>query len=340
MFVAGLSNEEFSSRLLSLAYPFSDSASGTSIEIFHGAHGKLETKSPVRTFVAYQIQGEPYLLAAYTCTPLVKFPVSAMKSGAHLKGTTVAELGNRNKPLDMIVYKKDGKDYLLMANSSRGVMKIPTEPADKAEAITKPVKTEKQGMGYETIAALKGVTQLDVLDKDHALILVQAPGGAMTLENHRPAVITSCLILLLMIASPEDPPSAKPSIRLQTDAKPQAVEVVGIDPANLQKLADADWTLAQWSELFPVSAISGDRQTPKLTQLPGSLSCGRENPPVRAEIPVRPRCPPTPPDSVRLDYRSRRRPRSRSTSAHSAPDRNLIVLARWCGWTPRASARP
>ena len=26
----------------------------------------------------------------------------------------------------MIVYKKDGKDFLLMANNSRGVMKIPT----------------------------------------------------------------------------------------------------------------------------------------------------------------------------------------------------------------------
>ncbi len=183
VFVAGLSNEEFSSRLLALAYPFTDSASGTSVEIFHGAHGRLETKSPVRTFVAYQIKGEPYLLAAYTCTPLVKFPVAAMKPGSHLKGTTVAELGNRNKPLDMIVYQKGGKDYLLMANSSRGVMKIPTEPVDKAEAITEPVKVEKKGVGYETIASLKGVMQLDVLDKDHALVLVQAPSGSMNLET-------------------------------------------------------------------------------------------------------------------------------------------------------------
>ena len=46
------------------------------------------------------------------------------------KGKTIAELGNRNKPLDMISYKKEGKDYLLMANSSRGVMKISTENID------------------------------------------------------------------------------------------------------------------------------------------------------------------------------------------------------------------
>ena len=50
------------------------------------------------------------MLAAYTCTPLVKLPVSELKAGAHVKGTTIAELGNRNRPLDMIVYQKDGKD--------------------------------------------------------------------------------------------------------------------------------------------------------------------------------------------------------------------------------------
>ena len=155
VFVAGLSNEEFSSRLLALPYPFSDSSSGTSVEIYHGAHGKFETKSPVRTFAPYQIKGEPYLLAAYTCTPLVKFPVSQLKSGSHLKGTTIAELGNRNKPLDMIVYSKDGKDFLLLANSSRGVMKIPTDGVDKAEGISKPVR-DKEGIGYDTLAELEG----------------------------------------------------------------------------------------------------------------------------------------------------------------------------------------
>ena len=39
---------------------------GAAIEIYHGAHGRFETKSPVRTFVAYKIKNEPYLLAAYT----------------------------------------------------------------------------------------------------------------------------------------------------------------------------------------------------------------------------------------------------------------------------------
>ena len=56
-------------------------------------------------------------MAAYTCTPLVKVPVAALKPGARTsRGRPIAELGNMNQPLDMIVYQKDGKDYLLMAN--------------------------------------------------------------------------------------------------------------------------------------------------------------------------------------------------------------------------------
>jgi hypothetical protein len=177
VFVAGLSNEEFSSRLIAIPFPFSgEGFDGASIGIYHGSHGKFETKSPIRTFVTYWIQNEPYLLAAYTCTPLVKVPVADLKAGAHLKGTTIAELGNGNQPLDMIVYQKDGKDYLLMANSRRGVMKIPTEGAGTAPGITEPVDGTK-GLGYETIARLKGVVQMDQLDDRHAVVLRQDSDG-------------------------------------------------------------------------------------------------------------------------------------------------------------------
>ncbi len=186
VFVAGLSNEEFSSRLIAIPYPFSsEGIDGAGIEIYHGAHGKLETKSPIRTFVTYKIGGEPYMLAAYQCTPLVKIAVSELKAGAHVKGTTIAELGNRNNPLDMIVYQKDGKDYLLMTNSSRGVMKIPTEGAGAAPGITEPVPGGgTKGLGYEKIESLKGVQQMDQLDATHAVILVKAEGaGPLSLET-------------------------------------------------------------------------------------------------------------------------------------------------------------
>lgn len=181
VFVAGLSNEEFSSRLLAIPFPFVESGDGTSLEIFHGAHGRYETKSPIRTFVPYVIGGEPCLLAAYTCTPLVKIPLADLKPGVHVKGTTLAELGNRNKPLDLVAYTKDGQDYLLMANSSRGVMKIAAAGAAKADAITQRV-ADKEGLPYETIAALKGVVQLDRLDAERAVVLLDQD-GSMNLET-------------------------------------------------------------------------------------------------------------------------------------------------------------
>jgi hypothetical protein len=182
VYVAGLSNEDFDSRLRTIAFPFKEVGAGTNVGIFHGSHGKFETKSPVRTFVPFDVAGQPHLLAAYTCTPLVKIPVSELKPGAKVKGTTIAELGNRNRPLDMIVYEKDGKTFVLMANSSRGVMKINTDGIESAEAIEERVP-DKAGTTYETIAELKGVEQLDRLNDQNAVVLLRAESGSVSLET-------------------------------------------------------------------------------------------------------------------------------------------------------------
>jgi hypothetical protein len=181
LYVAGLSNEEFSSKLRSVSYPFSTVDNGTSVEIYHGNHGQFETRSPVYTFVPYKVKGETNLIAGYLCTPLVKFPVSGLKPGAKVMGTTIAELGNRNRPLDMIVYKKDGKEFLLMSNNSRGVMKIPTDGFATADGITKPV-TDKAGVPYETITAMKGVEQLDLLDAANTIVLARTDAGVLNLD--------------------------------------------------------------------------------------------------------------------------------------------------------------
>jgi hypothetical protein len=181
--VAGLSNEEFASTLRAIPFPFKTVANGTSVEIYHGAHGRFETRSPVRTFVPFKVGNEPQLLAAYTCTPLVQFPLSDLKPGAKIKGKTIAELGNRNRPLDMIVYQKDGKDYLLLANSSRGIMKINADQIEKADGITDPVSGGgKKGVSYETIDSWTGIDQLDRLDNQNAVVLRRAD-GALNLES-------------------------------------------------------------------------------------------------------------------------------------------------------------
>ena len=98
-------------------------------------------------------------------------------------GTTIAELGNRNRPLDMIVYKQGGKDYLLMSNTSRGVMKVPTETFDSQSALTEPVAGgDTAGVAYETISQMKGVEQLDLLDESHALVIARNDAGMANLE--------------------------------------------------------------------------------------------------------------------------------------------------------------
>jgi len=172
LFIAGLSNEEFASKLRSVEFPFKSSDTATSVEIFHTNHNAVETRSPVQTFVPFNVGGEPQILAAYTCTPLVTFPVSSLKQGQKVHGKTVAELGNRNQPIDMIVYEKDGKQFLLLSNSARGVMKISTDNIEKQPALEAKVN-DKAGLPYETITSLEGATQLDKVGNANVLVLAK-----------------------------------------------------------------------------------------------------------------------------------------------------------------------
>ncbi|MBC8353217.1 MAG: hypothetical protein H8E66_14565 [Planctomycetes bacterium] len=186
--VSGVSPNPSGGRTLStvreLPFPLTSADSGVNVEIFHGAHGGLENYSTVRTFVPFNIDGKPSLLAGFTCTPLVRFDVKSLKSEKPVRGTTVAELGNRNRPYDMIVYEKDGESWLLMANSARGVMKISTNDIGRSKGITERVGGGGlAGQTYETIEELKGVVQLDQLNDSHAIILVQNEGGSQDLAT-------------------------------------------------------------------------------------------------------------------------------------------------------------
>ena len=178
LLVAGLSNDREASKMRSIAFPFAKSDSGSSIKIYHGAHGAEETRSPAQTFVPLNIGGEPSVVAAYICTPLVTYPISAVTSGSELvEATTIAELGNRNKPLDMLAYEKDGHQYLLLSNSARGVMKIDAKNVGKIDAIKDRVGGGgTAGLEYDTIENLKGVVQLDRLDEGRVVAMIESDG--------------------------------------------------------------------------------------------------------------------------------------------------------------------
>jgi hypothetical protein len=172
------------STVREVPFPFAAADSGVNVEIYHGAHGKLENYSTVRTFVPFNIDGKPSLLAGFTCTPLVRFDLKSLKSDKPVRGTTVAELGNRNRPYDMIVYEKGGESWLLMANNARGVMKISTKDIGRSEGITEPVRGGGlAGQEYDTIEELKGVVQLDKLNDDNAIILATTDSGTQNLST-------------------------------------------------------------------------------------------------------------------------------------------------------------
>jgi hypothetical protein len=183
LLVAGLSNEEFASTMRTIPFPFASVKNGAGVEIYHAAHGRYETQAPIRTFVPMNVGNEQQLIAAYTCTPLVQLPMKEVAAGGKVKGKTVAELGNMNRPLDMIVYQKDGKDYLLLANSARGVMKVSTDKIEAAENLTEPVRGGgSKGLTYETVAGVTGVEQLAAFDAKNALVVRKIEGGAQNLE--------------------------------------------------------------------------------------------------------------------------------------------------------------
>lgn len=181
LYVAGLSNEEFASTMWKVAYPFAGAVSATTVENFHGAHGKYETEAPVRTFVPYPLEGRAHLLAAYLCTPLVTIAVDELKDKAHVRGRTVGEFGSGNYPLDMVLYKKDGKEKLLIANSNLPFLIVDPSDVEAYEGtIDKRVETYVAGVRYEPRSGT-GVQQMDNLGEEHVAVLRRLPGGRLDL---------------------------------------------------------------------------------------------------------------------------------------------------------------
>ncbi|RAI91403.1 hypothetical protein [Algoriphagus yeomjeoni] len=183
LMVSGLSNKEFSSTFRSIPFPFTDSQDYASLEIFHAAHGRYETTSPIKAFTTGKVNGKEYLIASYTCTPLVLFPLDELKAGTHVKGRTIAEMGNGNQPLDLISMKKDGKSYLVMANSRHPVFQVDFKDIESFEgSLTEPladnVKTD--GVDFES-TPLTDVQQLAKMDDGTMVFLQKKSNGALDL---------------------------------------------------------------------------------------------------------------------------------------------------------------
>lgn len=171
LFVAGVSNEEFASTLRRVPYPFTGDVNVTSVEIYHTVHDQFETRAPIVTQLVQEIDGVPYLIAAYTCTPVVRFPLADLTDGAHVVGDTIAELRYGNAPIDMLRYTDpyEQKEYLLITNDQRSPVRIdPLELAGAqplTEAAFHPVGLNQQVM------PLTGALHIDLLNDRYTVAI-------------------------------------------------------------------------------------------------------------------------------------------------------------------------
>jgi hypothetical protein len=200
LLVTGQSNEEFSSKIFTLPLPLAHQQSGKviSAETYHVAHGKWETKAPIQSFFPLEEGGKHYVVGAFACTPIAKFPVDEIASGQHVRGTSVVELGSGNRPLDLFTYQRDGKRWVV-ANTLRfqknlfGPSKywgvrvsldyvLRSDAAQTNEKAARRNTATKTGPdGIEILDALFGAVQVDKLS-DSEMVVLRENGDRLDLE--------------------------------------------------------------------------------------------------------------------------------------------------------------
>lgn len=126
IFVAGVSGDDFSSTIRRAGYPFEEDASLIYTEIWHAVHAQFETRAPVIAQDIQVIDGEPYLVAVYACTPLVRFALSDLEDGAQVRGDMIGELGFGNTPIDIISYTDPflQEPVFLVTNTNRSATRF------------------------------------------------------------------------------------------------------------------------------------------------------------------------------------------------------------------------
>jgi hypothetical protein len=183
LLVAGASKEEFSSTLRRIPFPFKGDVASTSLEIFHVSHGKYETASPIRSFVTFG-DGRS-ILASYSCTPVVQFRIADLVPGAQAKGSTVAELGFMNQPLDMVAYRRDGEEYLLVSNSRHPLLKLPAAPIADQAPLREPIPEQGETAGVPGEALPHpGVTLMANLGSDRVVFVHRDEAGGLALRSY------------------------------------------------------------------------------------------------------------------------------------------------------------
>lgn len=189
-------NEEFASKIFATRGALNHNEQGQiySAETFHVAHGRWETKAPMSVLIPYEEDGKHYIVGAFSCTPVVKYPLDALQPGAKIKGISMIELGSGNRPLDMFAYEKGGKGSVIANTFRFHHKKRPFGPspywaarfddgllADKEQVNEKAVRRIKGSTPsterIELVEDYHGIVQMDRLNDTHAVGLREAKGG-------------------------------------------------------------------------------------------------------------------------------------------------------------------
>ncbi|MCR9193313.1 MAG: hypothetical protein NXH88_01200 [Hyphomonas sp.] len=197
LFVSGLSTGEFASTLNQIAYPFDGVAQNTSVEVYHAVHDQMETRAPIRAMEIVDLDGVQTVVAAYTCTPLVTMPTAELADGAHVTGTTIAELGYGNTPLEVLSFtaydmQQNASQFVLVINRELQADLISLDAVTEAAngpGLTTPVAMMSEA-GVETSQIpMSGVYQAADQDPQFLLTLKRnLDTGAMDLVSFRKGV--------------------------------------------------------------------------------------------------------------------------------------------------------
>lgn len=191
LYVAGLSNASFASTLRIYDFPFAGAATATSVEMYHPVHNQLETRAPIRKMAIVTLNGEPSLVAAYTCTPLVTIALKDLKDGAHIIGKTVAELGWGSAPVDMVTFDAGQGPVVLLTNSHKSADLMPVSAIAEATSrpgLSTPIKWPNEPLlGLRsTFIPMSGIAQLGTQNKEFLGALRRdEASGAMELVSIR-----------------------------------------------------------------------------------------------------------------------------------------------------------
>mgnify|MGYP003638398303 CR=1 FL=1 len=198
---AGRASDAFASKIFAVDGPIDHDKPGQvySAETYHISHRRWETKAPMSVMIPYQENGKNYIVGAFSCTPVVKYPIDDLEPGAKIKGISMIELGSGNRPIDMFAYDAEGAGSSILTNTFRfHHEKRPFGPSahlafrfdegllGNAEKVNEQATrrldaSTPESERIEIAEPFHGVVQMDRLNQKTALALREGEGGGLDL---------------------------------------------------------------------------------------------------------------------------------------------------------------